>query len=205
MWATSKTHATQWNELIQNFTSLECVWKVSYLVRYLSIPKHKLAAKAVPHSPIPGLYSGIFMMYLQHCRSQQSTNRGKNILFYALWALYALSTATGIIDILLFFWSDTVSMDVYRCLTLFQSVLQNLEVVYHLLIIEVILFAFCDVISQSILVRPTGNGYHYSFNSSKDISLLDYLGLQHSCGDHSVILSIRILRSIDLSSFTDEF
>ena len=58
-------------------------------------------------------------MYLQHRGSQQGTNKAKNILFYALWVLYALSAATGIID-LLQFWPDTVSMDDRCCLTLFQ-------------------------------------------------------------------------------------
>ena len=143
-------------------------------------------------------------MYLQHRRgSQQSTDRTNNILSYALWALYALTTATDILDILVFFWPETVSVDDHRCLTLFQLVLQNRKSLYHLGIIEVILFALCDVIAQSILVRRTGNCYHYSSNYSKDISFLDCLGLQHSCGNHSVILSVRILRYIDLSSFSD--
>ena len=83
-------------------------------------------------------------------------------------------------------------------------VLQNLEIL-HLQIIDVTVVAFCDFIAQSILVRPTGNTYHYySSNSSKDISLLDCVGLQYSCCDRSIILSIRILRSINyLHSLTD--
>ena len=89
----------------------------------------------------------------------------------------------------------------YRYLTLFQLVLQNVEILYHLDIIEGTVFALCDIIAQSILVRANNN-HHYSSNSSKDISLLDRLGLQHSCCDRSVILSIRILTSINLSSFT---
>ena len=76
--------------------------------------------------------------------------------------------ATIILDILGFYWiiDMTVSMDDHRCLTLFELVLQNVETVYHLNIIDVTLFALCDVIAQTILVRPTGNGYHYSSNSS---------------------------------------
>ena len=93
-------------------------------------------------------------------------------------------------------------MDDHRRLTLFQLVLQNSETLYHLEIIDATLFALCDVIAQSILVRPTGNTYPSS-NSSKDISLLDRLGLQHSCCDCSIILGIYILKYIDLSSFTD--
>jgi len=40
-------------------------------------------------------------MYLQHHGSQKSTSdKAKNILFYALWVLYALSAASGIIGII---------------------------------------------------------------------------------------------------------
>ena len=140
-------------------------------------------------------------MYLQHRESQQSTDRAKNIFFYALWGLYALTTATIIVELIIFCWFDAVSMDDHRCLTFFQFLLQNVRIQTHLVIIDSTLFALCDVIAQSILVRPTGNDYYLS-NSSKDISLLDCLGLQHSCCDHSVILGIRILGYIDLSSFT---
>ena len=68
-------------------------------------------------------------------------------------------------------------MDDHRRLTLFQVVLQNIEIAYHLDILQGTLFTLCDIIAQSILVRPTGNYYYYSSNSSKDISLLDCLGL----------------------------
>ena len=164
MQATSKTHATQWNLIRQNLTTLDTVWKGSSLVWYLSTVKLKLLlAKAVQCCAIPGLYSGIFAIYLQHRGSQQSTDRTKNILFYALWVLYASTTATIIVDVLeLYLIIDmTVSVYDHRFLNLFQLILQNVETVYHLDIIDVTLFALCDVISQSILVRPTGNVYHY--------------------------------------------
>ena len=78
----------------------------------------------------------------------------------------------------------------------------------HFGIIEVTAFACCDFIAQFILVRTTGNSYHllYLSNSSKDISLLDYLELQYLCCDPSFILSICILRSIAINflhSLTD--
>ena len=206
MWATSKTDATQWN--IQNSTTLDSIWKGSSSVRYLSTSQCQgRVAKAVQHWPIPGLYSGIFAIYLQHHGSQQSTDRAKNIFFYALWGLYALTAATIIIEILQFCWDDSVSGDDNRCSTLFQLVvqIQNVETVYSFEIIQATMFACCDFMAQTILVCPTGNGYYHLSNSSKDISLLDCLGLQHSCCDCSVILSIRILRSIDLSSFTIQF
>ena len=97
--------------------TLDTVWKGSSLVWYLSTVKPKLLlAKAVQHSAIPGLYSGIFVMFLQHCGSQQSTDRAKIIFLYALWVLYGLTMATIIVDILQFFWNDPVSMDDHRCL-----------------------------------------------------------------------------------------
>ena len=204
---TDVSHTTQWNLIRTIFTTLDAVWNGSSLVWYLSTVKLKLLlAKAVQHRAIPGLYSGIFAIYLQYRGSQKSTDRAKNILFYALWVLYALTTATIIVDMLICFLIDAVSVDHHRRLTLFQFV-QNVEtrILYHLAIIQGTVFALCDVIAQSILVRTTGNTYHHSSNSSKDISLLDRLGLQHSCGDRSVILSIRIFRYIDLCSFTDWF
>ena len=113
--------------------------------------------------------------------------------------LYALTTADGITDVL-HYWNGAVSIDHHRCcLTSFQLVLllQTIKILYHIEIIEITIFAACDVIAQSILVRPTGNGYYYSFNSSKDISLLDCLGLQHSCCYHSIIPIVRVLRYIN--------
>ena len=105
-------------------------------------------------------------MYLQYHGSQQSTDRANNILFYALWALYALTMANIIVDIQQFFWTDPVSMDDHHCLTLFQLFLQTLQILYHLQIIDATIFGLCDVIAQIILVRTTDNGYHYSSNSS---------------------------------------
>ena len=93
-------------------------------------------------------------MYLEHHGSQQNTDKAKNILFYALWALYALTAATNIIDIIYFLFPDPVSMDDHGCLILFQLVVQTN--CYHLGIIVVTLFACCDFIAQSILVRTTG-------------------------------------------------
>src|SRR5271168_4460935 len=58
-------------------------------------------AKAVQYYPIPGLYSGIFAMYLQYHQLKKDRtdhSKAKTILFYALWALYILSLATISID-----------------------------------------------------------------------------------------------------------
>ena len=69
--------------------------------------------------------------------------------------------AISIIDILTLCWVDAVSMDDHHCLTLFQLVAQNVEILYHLAIISVTAFACCDFIAQFILVHTTGNAYHY--------------------------------------------
>ena len=119
MQATSKTHATQWNLFREILTTSESVWKRSSLVRYLSTVKPKLLlAKAVQRCVIPGLYSGIFAIYLQPRGSHESTDRANNILFYALWVLYALTTATFIVDTLQSYWiiDVTVSIDDHLCL-----------------------------------------------------------------------------------------
>ena len=71
-------------------------------------------------------------MYLQHRGSQQSTNRAKNILFYALWVLYALTTAIVIVGILQACWIDAVSMDDHHCLTLFQLVYRTSSTTFKL-------------------------------------------------------------------------
>ena len=63
--------------------------------RYLSTPNPKVA-KLLQYCPIPGIYSGIFAMYWQHQGSQKNTDKAKNIIFYALWVLYALSAVNYI-------------------------------------------------------------------------------------------------------------
>jgi hypothetical protein len=47
----------------------------------------------------PGLYSGIFAIYLQYSgsKSDKGTNK-RDILFYAICALYVLSLATIVVD-----------------------------------------------------------------------------------------------------------
>ena len=93
----------------------------------------------------------------------------------------------------------------------FQLALQNMDIkiARYFGIIQVIVFACFDFIAQFILVRTTDQSllsiYFIQSNSSKDISLLYYLAFQHSCCDSSFTPSIRILRFIKFSSFTDWF
>ena len=55
-------------------------------------------AKEVRLFPGLGLYSGIFIMYLQ-CQSDKSTSRTATIVFYAICLLYVLSTVSFISDL----------------------------------------------------------------------------------------------------------
>ena len=55
-------------------------------------------AKEVQLFPGLGLYSGIFVMYLQ-CQSDKSTGRTTTIVFYAICLLYILSTVSFISDL----------------------------------------------------------------------------------------------------------
>ena len=87
-------------------------------------------------------------MYLQHRGSQESTDRAKNILFYAPWVLYALTTATIIVDTLLFCWMDAVSVDDHRCLTFFKLIVQKIKILQFLDITQAIVFAFCDLLPK---------------------------------------------------------
>src|ERR1700735_3102039 len=57
------------------------------------------ASKAVKHYPVPGLYSGIFALYLQYHGSQKGTNKTRNILLYTLSVLYILSVTTIVLHI----------------------------------------------------------------------------------------------------------
>ena len=84
----------------------------------ISVTCQAQIAKAVQYRPIPGLYSGIFAIYLQYRESQKGSYEAKNIIFYALCMLYALSAVTSIIGILhsSHSWPDAVSIDNHGCL-----------------------------------------------------------------------------------------
>ena len=72
---------------------LEC-----YLYGKLSVPCTCSLAKEVQLFPCLGLYSGIFVIYLQ-CPSKES--RTAFIIFYVLCLLYVLSTATVVCDLMI--------------------------------------------------------------------------------------------------------
>jgi len=78
-----------------------------------------------------GLYSGIFIMYLQYHASQKETDN--SILFYALCLLYMLCVAMVCIDIA-------------------ASVIGQNSVSYRITIIQAIVFGCYDFVSQCILI-----------------------------------------------------
>ena len=114
------------------------------------------------YSPGLGIYSGIFILYLQ-CRSPES--RTANIIFYALCLVYILSTANVIAD-LLNYTLGVSNSSISKNIT-FLSVMQlylgfdtlpvqlqlDLDsILFRIGISQVVLSGCCDIIGQSILV-----------------------------------------------------
>ena len=106
-----------------------------------------------------GIYSGIFVIYLQ-CRSPES--RTANLVFYALCLLYVLSTANFVVDLLGYtigVSNNSISkniiflsiMQLYRRMDTLPVQLQ-LDFLFRIEIVQTVLFGCCDVIGQSILV-----------------------------------------------------
>ena len=85
----------------ENFTYFSlCVEGLFYdmiSVLPLSCPKSLNQSNNIPPYYL-GLYSGIFIMYLQHSASKKDVKKGK-VLFHALWLLYVLCLATFVFDI----------------------------------------------------------------------------------------------------------
>jgi hypothetical protein len=74
------------------------VWNPLSSVRYQLFYNYSERDSNLPL--IPGLYSGIFVMYLQyHAARKRSNNAKENIIFYALCVVYALSMAVIALDI----------------------------------------------------------------------------------------------------------
>ena len=129
-------------------------------------------AKEVQLFPGLGIYSGIFVTYLQ-CRLPES--RTANIVFYALCVLYILSTASVVVDLLAF--TLTVSNNSISKNIIFLSVMQlytglntlpvqvqlDLDsMLFRIGIVQIVLFGCCDVIGQCILVstNPCTSSIH---------------------------------------------
>ena len=124
------------------------------MVRY---PFYCTLAKEVQSFPGPGLYSGIFIIYL-HYHSNDS--RRAAVIFYAICLLYVLSTVTFVADI------AQVIFEVSN-----NSICKN-SIFYQLLqwgLVQIIATACCDFIAQCIIVRINHCTYHpfYSPKSAK--------------------------------------
>ena len=85
---------SSWIQILRKITSFPPVLKGSSMVRY---PFCSLTC-TLANIPGLGIYSGIFVMYLQ-CQSDRSTGRTATIVFYAICLLYILSTVSFISDL----------------------------------------------------------------------------------------------------------
>ena len=140
-------------------------------------------AKDVQLFPGLGIYSGIFVLYLQ-CRSPES--RKANIVFYALSLQYILSTANVVVDLLNFTLSvsnNSISKNItFLSVMQFYLNLNTLPVqlqldldsmLFRTTIVQTVLNGCGDVISQSILVstNPCTSSIHLTLQRSTDVGL----------------------------------
>ena len=193
---------------IVNEAEFLSIWLEGFL--YGKICAFKLTctlAKEVQLFPGPGLYSGIFAMYLLLCPSTES--RTTIIHFYAVCLLYVLSTATFASDLVYFihyvsnnpickipFFLSVAQMRVWTLSSQLQ--IDSQPMLFHITIVQVTASGCCDFLAQCILVRIK-NLYLSSVLLTwiyKDLPLLDRVGSGYPCRDHSFILGNRILRSV---------
>lgn len=146
----------------------------------------------------PGFYSGIFAMYLiQH---QESNDKMKTILFYALCVLYALSIATISMDVVIFVIQVDVVSNIFikkRALIRLCSISCTTSIFsnqhYSVAVISSLnLFWYAQLTIPIIL-------YYLKVQIFKDLPLLDCMGLRYPSGDPSFTFNNRILRSVNLS------
>ena len=146
-----------------------------------------------------GIYSGIFAMYLGYYSSQKDT---KSILFYAVCVLYALTMTKLVLNFMTF--GPLVSKN---------TVLPNFVLIGGHRLYKTQLAPWYLVSATSspniswYAVRTTTSCVYHLFHWSKlqkDISLLDCMGQQSPCHNHSCSLSIHIPNSAvnPLSSLT---
>lgn len=119
-----------------------------------------------------GLYSGIFVMYLQHPSNKSRTS----IILYALCLLYILSTATIVSDLLTLILGVSINSISKNSLFFFKLVVQlrfstlspqlhiNSDLIFfRLTTIQSIASGCCDFLAQCILVRINRCTYYHSF------------------------------------------
>ena len=91
------------NEFVYLSRCLE--WFFGGTVSVLLLPCKLLKQFAM----VIGLYSGIFLIYLQYTASPKNASKRNNILFYALCFLYVLSMASIASDLFVYFRVPEVS------------------------------------------------------------------------------------------------
>ena len=144
--------------------------------------------------------------------SRKEIDNTKQIIFYALCVLYVLSVALVALEtggfVATIFVSNKGSLLFFLFFFFFQFCANQLcrgaqtddfNVMGN--IARSVLYGCCDFIAQSILVRTTEQclSIPFIYLIFKDTPLLDCVGLQHPCGDHSLHFSICMLRSVNLS------
>ena len=175
------------------------VSKGSSMVRYPFCSLPCTLAKQVKLFPGLGLYSGIFVMYLQ-CQSNGSTGRMATSVFYAICLLYVLATFSFISDLIL------------KVLSVSNISICSKNIIFYQLC-RCIPVHFCFPLNNISwwlwLPRPMYLSTHKSLYLSsalftqifKDLPLLDRVGSKYLCGNHSFILVSCMPRSVNLSSF----
>ena len=116
-------------------------------------------AKEVQLFPGPGLYSGIFAIYLQCPSTRNRDNSRTPIVFYALCILYILSTVNFVADFANLVLDEVSNNSICNLKNLvFLSVVQfdfiftitsTIDIGY----VQIIVSGCCDFIAQSIIVR----------------------------------------------------
>ena len=130
-------------------------------------------AKEVQLFPGPGLYSGIFAIYLQ-CVSKRSGTA--IILFYSVCLLYFLSTATFVSDLVALILQVSNNSICKNTIQVFLSVVQTRvatlspplqtdseAMLFRITIIQTIANGSCDFLAQFILVRINDRTYHPTY------------------------------------------
>ena len=140
-------------------------------------------AKEVQLFPGLGIYSGIFVLYLQ-CQSPES--RTANMVFYTLCVLYILSTAIVVVDLLYFtvgvsnnsISKNIIFLPIMQLYTLLNTLpvqlqLDLLSMIFRITIVQSVLLGCCDVIGQCIPVSTNHctSSIHLTLQRSTDVGL----------------------------------
>ena len=124
-------------------------------------------------SSIPGVYSGIFALHMKcHTSRNEIDNAKQNIVFYALGVLYVFSVAVIILDaggFVVESVSNNAAFFFKLCANQLCAQTNDVSLLLHMSIAQVVFFGCCDFLTQCILVRTTDNGYrfHLFISSSK--------------------------------------